>query len=411
MTNTKAQQPIKVPKQADQTQPKKTETTFLTLNDKEEINYYHTGLLTLTPLLAILGFIFVRPAWQTMVVAVFFYYWSGIGITGGYHRLWSHRSYKANWWWRLFLIIGGAAAFQGSAKWWCRNHRAHHRYTDTDRDPYNAKRGFFYAHLGWMLVKQNGKKVGWADISDLQADPMIQWQHKYYLPLCMTVGIIIPTLICGLWGDLAGGYFYACMARMVGVHHSTFFVNSLAHWYGDKTFSDHHTAFDSVVTALLTLGEGYHNYHHEFPQDYRNGIKYFHFDPTKWVIKLLSWIGVTWDLHSIPDEEINKARVQMQQRQIDAEKAKLRNAVGLPTMTWEEFKQKVAIGEQLVVLEGKVYDVKNFVHEHPGGRRTLLDWVGSDATAPFLGSEASKHVHSKEARNFLKGMCVAHMKN
>jgi stearoyl-CoA desaturase (delta-9 desaturase) len=401
MTNTKFHQMPILPKQP---KPVVKESTFVTSTGTEEINWYHTVLLAVTPLLALYGLLFVRPAWQTLVVGVIFYYWSGIGITGGYHRLWSHRSYKASFAWRVFLLIGGSAAFQGSAKWWCRNHRAHHRYTDTDKDPYNAKRGFFYAHLGWMLVKQNTKQVGWADIADLQADPMIKFQHKYYIPVCMTVGVVLPTLICALWGDIWGGYFYACMLRMVGVHHSTFFVNSLAHWYGDKTFSDHHTAFDSIVTALLTLGEGYHNYHHEFPQDYRNGIRYFHFDPTKWIIRLMSYFGATWDLQSVSKEEIEKARVQMQQRHLDIQKAKLS---GLAHYSWEDVKSKVAVGEQLVVIGGYVYDVRNFVHEHPGGRRTLLDWVGTDATGPFEGSQASNHLHSKEARSFLNAMRIA----
>jgi len=405
MTNTKRPQ-IPLPKQQQKT-PSVKQTVFVATND-EEINWYHTILLFITPVLGIYGLLFIRPAWQTVVVGLIFYYWSGIGITGGYHRLWSHRSYKASPGWRLFLLIGGSAAFQGSAKWWCRNHRAHHRYTDTDRDPYNAKRGFFYAHLGWMLVKQNTKKIGWADISDLQADPMIKFQHKYYIPICMTVGIVLPTLLCALWGDIWGGYFYACMIRMVAVHHSTFFVNSLAHWYGDKTFSDHHTAFDSVVTALLTLGEGYHNYHHEFPQDYRNGIRFFHFDPTKWVIRLMSLFKITWDLQAVNPDEIQKARIQMQQRKLDQQKAKLA-AEALQAFTWEDVKSKVAVGEQLVVISGYVYDVRTFVHEHPGGRRTLLDWVGTDATGPFEGSAASNHLHSKEAHNFLNTLRVAQL--
>jgi stearoyl-CoA desaturase (delta-9 desaturase) len=265
-----------------------------------------------------------------------------------------------------------------------------------------------------MLVKQNAKKVGWADIADLQADPMIQFQHTYYIPLCMTVGIILPTVLCGLAsGDWAGGYFWACMLRMTFVHHATFFVNSLAHYWGDKTFSDHHTAFDSVITAFLTLGEGYHNYHHEFPQDYRNGIRYFHFDPTKWVIRLLSYTGTTWDLQAMSKEEIAKARVQMAQRSIDKEKAKLRlgkNFNEMPELTWDDIREQNAIGEQLVVIEGIVHDVKNFVHEHPGGRQTLLNWVGRDATAPFLGTAVSNHSHSKEATSYLYAMRVAKLK-
>jgi len=302
---------------------KPKESTFVTLKDREEINWYHTGLLVITPIIAVIGIFTVRPAIPTIILAVIYYFFTGLGITGGYHRLWSHRAFEASWGVRMMLALGGAGAFQGSAKWWCRNHRAHHRYTDTDKDPYNAKKGFWYSHMGWMLVKQNAKNIGYADITDLQKDPMIQWQHNYYLPIALTVGFVIPTAIASLWGDALGGFFYASVMRMVFVHHATFFVNSLAHYLGDKTFSDHHTAFDSFITAILTLGEGYHNYHHEFPQDYRNGIKFFHYDPTKWLIKFLSFLHLTYNMKLMTTSEIEKARLQMKQRKIDEEFAKI----------------------------------------------------------------------------------------
>jgi len=304
--------------------------------------------------------------------------------------------------------LGGAAAFQGSAKWWCRNHRAHHRYTDTDKDPYNARRGFFYAHMGWILVKQNTKKIGFADITDLQKDKMIIWQHNNYATIALVIGVVFPTLVSGLWGDFMGGFFYASMLRIVIVHHATFFVNSLAHYFGDKSFSDHHTAFDSFITAILTLGEGYHNYHHEFPQDYRNGIKFYQYDPTKWMIRGLNYLGLTYDLNAVKDEEIIKARIQMEQRRLDWEKTKIQPNV-LPTMTWKQIKAKIEHGESLLVIDKIVLDVTNFVHEHPGGRQTLLNWVGTDATNLFNGLDGSDHVHSKNARIFLQSMRVGHL--
>jgi stearoyl-CoA desaturase (delta-9 desaturase) len=381
---------------------------FIALSDKQEINWYHTGMLVMSPLLALVG-VFTTPLrLPTLIFAVIMYFWTGLGITAGYHRLWSHRAYSARFPVRLALCLGGAAAFEGSCKWWCRNHRAHHRYTDTDKDPYNARRGFFYAHLGWMLVKQNANQIGFADITDLQRDPMIEWQHRYYGQIALITGIVFPTLFAGLWGDMLGGYFYASMMRIVFVHHATFFVNSLAHTLGEKTFSDHHTAFDSVVTAVLTLGEGYHNYHHEFPQDYRNGIKAYHYDPTKWLIAGLSFFKLTYNLKTITDPEINKARLQMQQRQVDSQKAKLQYGKRydvLPEMSWNDFQQKVSRGAALVVIEGIVHDVKNFVHEHPGGRQTLLNYIGTDATNVFNG-KGSDHSHSPAARKYLYAMRI-----
>ena len=169
-----------------------------------------------------------------------------------------------------------AGAVEGSCRWWSRGHRAHHRYVDTDRDPYAVVYGFWHAHVGWMLVRQDPEKIGHVDVDDLEADPLVRRDglfNRYYPLFALLMGFVLPTVVCGLgWGDWHGGYFIAGVARLVFVHHSTFFVNSLAHYAGDALFTDGHTARNSFITALLTLGEGYHNFHHEFPSDYRNGV-------------------------------------------------------------------------------------------------------------------------------------------
>jgi len=391
------------------------DSKFISTEENLQINWVHTGLLTITPALAIYGLFTTKLHLATFIFTVIMYFWTGLGITGGYHRLWSHRAYKAHYIVRLLLCLGGAAAFEGSAKWWCRHHRSHHRYTDTEKDPYNARKGFWYAHMGWMLQKQNAKKLGFADISDLNKDPMIIWQHKYYVFVASACGILLPTLVASLWGDMRGGFFYASMWRMVIVHHATFFVNSLAHTLGDKTFSDHHTAYDSFITAVLTLGEGYHNYHHEFPADYRNGIKIYHYDPTKWVISALYYLGLTYDLKWMSGDEIKKAVCQMEQRKIDDEKAKVmfgKEIKNLPRWSMDEVNKRISNGELLLVIDGIAHDVKSFVHEHPGGRQTLLNIIGPDVDATGLfngkvGTDNLLHNHSKDARKFLSSMRVA----
>jgi stearoyl-CoA desaturase (delta-9 desaturase) len=141
------------------------------------------------------------------------------GITAGYHRLWAHRSYNASKPLQYILALAGAGAVEGSIKWWSRGHRAHHRYTDTDLDPYNAHKGFWYAHIGWMLIKPR-RKPGVADISDLSKNEVVRWQHKYYIYLILLMGFIVPTAVAGFgWGDWKGGYFYAGAARLLFVHH------------------------------------------------------------------------------------------------------------------------------------------------------------------------------------------------
>ncbi|MBW0542851.1 hypothetical protein O181_082566, partial [Austropuccinia psidii MF-1] len=150
-------------------------------------------------------------------------------------------------------------AVEGSIHWWSRGHRAHHCYTDTDLDPYSAHKGLLWSHVGWMIVKPP-RKPGIADVSDLTRNEVVRWQHRWYLPLIFGMGFILPTFVAGLsWGDWRGGFFYAGAARLLFVHHSAFCVNSLAHWLGDAPFNDKHTPRDHIITAFVTIGEGYHN--------------------------------------------------------------------------------------------------------------------------------------------------------
>ncbi len=185
-------------------------------------------------------------------------------------------------------------------------------------DPYAAIKGFWYAHIGWMLVKQDKTRIGKADISDLDRDPMIAFQHRAYPFFALFFGIALPTLVCGLaWNDWYGGYFIAAVARLVFVQHSTFFVNSLAHYAGSATYTDQHSARNSWITALLTLGEGYHNFHHEFPNDFRNGIEWYQYDPTKLFIAGAAALGLAWDLKEFPHNEVAKGQLQMRQKALD----------------------------------------------------------------------------------------------
>lgn len=145
--------------------------------------------------------------------------------TIGYHRYWAHRSFNAAVPLQYVLAVAGAGAVQGSIKWWARGHRAHHRYTDTPLDPYSANKGLWYSHVGWILVKPR-RRPGYADISDLSASPVVQWQAKWYVQLLIGAAFILPTMVAGIfWGDWRGGFFYAGAARLLFVHH----VCSLLH--------------------------------------------------------------------------------------------------------------------------------------------------------------------------------------
>jgi stearoyl-CoA desaturase (delta-9 desaturase) len=230
------------------------------------------------------------------------------------------------------------------------------------------------------------------------------------------VGIVFPTLLCGLlWGDYRGGFFFASMLRIFFVHHATFFVNSLAHYHGFSTYSDLQSAKDSWITAVLTLGEGYHNYHHEFPSDYRNGIKFYHYDPTKWLIRMLAFLGLAYNLKQYSEADALKASLQTRQRQLmilNANNEYGSNFEALPDMAWTEFRRRCTEEKQQLVVIGEfVHDVSKFVDQHPGGRQTLLNFVGTDSTHYFNGEVGTPqvHNHTKLAHSLLKPLRIANI--
>ncbi|KAI3002218.1 hypothetical protein CBS147346_6052 [Aspergillus niger] len=381
--------------------------TPLTLrNWHKHVNWLNVTMIVLIPLYGCIQALWTPLRLQTAIWAVAYYFFTALGVTAGYHRLWAHRSYTATLPLRITLALAAGGSVQGSARWWARLHRSHHRYTDTERDPYSVHKGIFYAHFGWMILKQNPKRFGRTDISDLNADPVVVWQHRHFLKIVVLMGLVVPMLVAGIWGDWWGGFVYAGILRIFFVQQATFCVNSLAHWLGEQPFDDRNSPRDHVVTALATMGEGYHNFHHEFPSDYRNAIRWYQYDPTKWAIWCWGQMGLARDLKMFRENEIEKGRVQQLQKKVDKKRAELDWGTPLselPVMEWEEFVER-ARSRALVVVAGVVHDVEDFVKEHPGGRAMIQAGVGKDATAMFNGGV---YYHSNAAHNLLSMMRVA----
>jgi stearoyl-CoA desaturase (delta-9 desaturase) len=238
---------------------------------------------------------------------------NGMGIGSGYHRLWSHRAYKARPALRVFLAIFGGMAMQNSVLVWCARHRVHHRdVDDNDRDPYSIGRGFWFAHIGWMLREYPSGAVDYDLVKDLARDPVVAWQHRHYWALVWVTNLGLPLLIGWLSGEALGMFLLAGVARLVVNHHVTFFVNSLAHMWGKQPYTDENSARDSWLVALLTYGEGYHNYHHLFQNDYRNGVRWWHFDMNKWFISICAWMGLAYERKRAPRFKILRARLNME---------------------------------------------------------------------------------------------------
>ena len=263
-----------------------------------------------------------------IIASVVLIYFSGMSITAGYHRLWSHKAYQANIFVRVVLAIGGAMSLQNSILHWCSDHRIHHKHVDdNDHDPYSAKKGFWFSHIGWMLREYQIQRYhDYSNCRDLQKDPVVMWQHNHYLKIMLSANFGLPILLGWLNGDIWGMLLLAGVFRLVVVHHVTFFINSLAHIWGKQPYTDKNTARDNDILAFFTFGEGYHNFHHIFEYDYRNGIKWWQFDPTKWLIKGLSIIGWTSNLRRCPEERIEKAKVAMQLKLAQEKISKLANS-------------------------------------------------------------------------------------
>ena len=243
----------------------------------------------------------------------------GFSITMGYHRLYSHLTFQAHWSVRLFTLIFGAAAFENSVLLWACEHRAHHKHVDHEDDPYNIREGLFQAHIGWLLFKLQTPPP-FDNVVDLQKDQLVMWQHRYIHWIGAIVAFVLPTAIGYAWGGWAtglGAFLIAGVARVVAVQHCTFCINSLCHYIGKQTYSSRCSARDSWLMSLVTFGEGYHNYHHEFPYDYRNGVKPWQFDPTKWIIWTLSKVGFTRNLRRVAQEKILLAQ-QRRKAEMDA---------------------------------------------------------------------------------------------
>jgi len=272
-------------------------------------NWLNAWFLTAVHLAAVAALVWSTvhpPAWLSVGLGFLWYWCSGLSITGGYHRLFAHRSYRCSRLVSAFYLLFGAAAVQNSALAWASDHRRHHAHTDRDDDPYDARQGLWWSHVGWVLRRDSPPDC--SNVRDLQGDRLVALQHEWYLPTAMVVAGIVPALLGLAWGDPLGAFLWAGCLRLVAQYHSTFAINSVAHRFGRRPYSHATSARDNALVALLTMGEGYHNFHHRFPSDFRNGIRWRDYDPTKWLVCALAAVRLAWDLKRTSPEVIARAK-------------------------------------------------------------------------------------------------------
>jgi stearoyl-CoA desaturase (Delta-9 desaturase) len=241
----------------------------------------------------------------------------GISICAGYHRFFSHKTYEASPLVQWFYAFFGAMAAQNSILWWSSSHRVHHKYADKDWDPYNIRRGFWWAHMFWIFFRNEERDDTFANSPDLKANRIVMWQHRWHKEILILGGFGLPTLIGAAFGDPIAGLLWGGFTRIVVIHHTTFFVNSLAHTLGKPEFNAEASARDNWLVALVTLGEGYHSFHHRFPSDFRNGIRWYQWDPAKWWIGGLHYVGLAKGLLATPLPQIEQARMSAAVRVVE----------------------------------------------------------------------------------------------
>jgi len=257
---------------------------------------YHVLLAALFP--AFLG----ELSWSAAALFLVTFGLAGLSITAGYHRLFAHKSYSASPVWEWLCLLSSSLAVQASALQWSHDHRLHHKHVDTDKDPYSIKKGFWYAHVLWLF-----EYAGIIDpkvVPDLMKNPRVMVHHRHYALITLAVNLAVFGIGCLFVSPLAS-FVGGVLLRIFAIHHCTWFINSLCHVWGARTYAKELSAVDNAVLALFTFGEGYHNYHHTIAHDYRNGIRWYHFDPTKWLIWIGSKVGLTADLR-----RVSKVRLQ-----------------------------------------------------------------------------------------------------
>jgi stearoyl-CoA desaturase (Delta-9 desaturase) len=267
------------------------------------------AFLTLTPLIGVVGTAVYTlrvgfAPWMLALLGVM-YLLVGISICAGYHRYFAHKTYECARVVQVFYAVFGAMAAQSNVLDWCSGHRRHHNHVDADWDPYNIKRGFWWSHILWIFEKYPASHD---NVQDLLRNPIVRWQHRFTVPILVVGGFGVPAAVGWWYGDAWAGLLWGGFLRIVVCHHTTFFVNSAAHHFGEPTYDRTISARDNWLVALLTLGEGYHSFHHRFPGDYRNGIRWYQWDPAKWFIRGLAAVGLAHRLTRAPAERIAAAR-------------------------------------------------------------------------------------------------------
>ena len=264
------------------------------------INVSLPGVLFLLMHVACFAVFWTGINWQAAVLCAFMFVTRKFGITGAFHRYFSHRSYKTSRFFQFCLAFLGGSAAQKGALWWAAHHRHHHKHSDTDHDLHSAKlEGFYWSHVGWVLSKEY-EEYDPNVVRDLYKYPELVWLDKY---------IFIPPIAAGTFAFVVGHFWFhnAMMGLIVGflistviLYHTTFAINSLCHMFGKRRYETGEESKNSLWLAIVTMGEGWHNNHHHYPLSARQGFFWYEIDITYYILLTLEKLGIVWDLQAPP---------------------------------------------------------------------------------------------------------------
>ncbi|MGZ6333771.1 MAG: acyl-CoA desaturase [Bdellovibrionota bacterium] len=254
--------------------------------------------------LGVLAVFFVPFSWKLVALCVIYYYVGMFFVTGGYHRYFSHRTYKLGRVAQFLMAWGASSTMQKGVLWWAGNHRHHHRFSDQPQDLHSPiQKGFWYSHWGWILIDTNEETL-WDQIQDLAKFPELRWLNKYHL----VPAILNAAIVLALFG--LPGFVWIWVVGSVMLWHGTFTINSLSHVYGSQRYASNDTSRNNFWLALITLGEGWHNNHHTYMSSTNQGFYWWEIDGTYYVLRALSALGIVKGIRKPPLEALEAKRIK-----------------------------------------------------------------------------------------------------
>ncbi len=256
--------------------------------------------------------------WPTLAVFAVMYFGTGIGVTVGYHRLFTHRAFETSRPVRAALGVLGSMAVEGPVLFWVAVHRRHHQHADGEEDPHSPHlhggglrgmlQGLWHAHCGWLLVEHSAGLSRY--VGDLRKDPLMR-RISALFPLWVLLGLLLPTIAGGLlamsWKGALLGFLWGGLARIFLVHHVTWSINSVCHLWGYKSFRGDDESRNNIVFGVLAMGEGWHNNHHAFPTSARHGLRWWEIDASYYIIRAMEAVGLAWKVR-VPQSQAIAAK-------------------------------------------------------------------------------------------------------